>query len=238
MLCQPKISKNEITSNRYNGINALGYNNITRIEENENISFNKLAGIKVDNEANIVIMKNYVFKNIHQGILVYERSSAHMELNHIHENIKANVAFGGEGSCNNVLTNNTIFGGRCEGVFVIEGGYSLIHNNDIYENYDGIICCTATPQIENCTITRNKRNGIMVLKDGRPTIINCTIKGNLGAGLFIRDKSKGKYMDNTIRMNHIELIIERKTPELLKVDVTNKIEGDIRTPQTYKCTIM
>lgn len=69
-------------------------------------------------------------------------------------------------------------------------------------------------------------------------MFNNSIKGNAGVGLFIRDKSKGVYKDNTIRRNHIELIIERKNPELLEVDKTNKIEGDIRSPQTFKCTIM
>lgn len=96
LICQPKVHMNEISSNRYNGINCVGFNNLTRIEENK-ISFNKLAGAKVDQEASIIIMKNEIFKNIHQGILVCERASAHMELNSVSENIKSNIAFGGEG---------------------------------------------------------------------------------------------------------------------------------------------
>lgn len=159
LICQPKIQLNEISSNRSNGIYCYGFNNMTRIEENTAISFNKLAGIKIDQEATVFIFNNKSFKNIHQGILVCEKASAHIENNQISENIKANLAFGGEGSNNNSVIKNKIFGGRCEGIFVIEGGYSFIYRNTIEENYDGIICCTANPQIVHNTIKKNRRNG-------------------------------------------------------------------------------
>jgi F-box protein 11 len=143
LVCAAKITLNEITSNRGHGIYCVGYNNMTKIIENKSISYNKLAGIKIDLEASCLIIKNHVFKNIHQGILVAEKSNAHIEKNEISENIKANLAFGGEGSTNNSVMRNKIFGGRCEGIFIIEGGLSLVYKNDIFENYDGIICCTA-----------------------------------------------------------------------------------------------
>lgn len=189
-------------------------------------------------EAQISIMKNEIFKNINQGILLTEKSSAHIEINQIYENIKANIAFGGDLSCNTVITNNKIFKGRCEGIFCVEGGFGIIHGNDIIENHDGIICCTSVPLIERNNITQNKKSGIIVIKDGRPKVYYNTIKKNGEVGLFIRDKSIGVYQNNVIRNNRIELIVERKTPELAKVHKENKIQGEIRSGEVYSCSIM
>ena len=52
------------------------------------------------------------------------KSSAHIEDNEIYDNIKSNIAFGGEGSVNTTIVNNRIHGGRCEGIFVLNGGKS------------------------------------------------------------------------------------------------------------------
>jgi F-box protein 11 len=57
-----------------------------------------------------------------KGILIVESSSAIIERNNIHENIKANIAFGGNRSVNTFIIENRIFGGRCEGIFMIETG--------------------------------------------------------------------------------------------------------------------
>ncbi len=43
-----QIVKNEITNNRLNGVECIGENNITIINQNPLISFNKKAGIKAD----------------------------------------------------------------------------------------------------------------------------------------------------------------------------------------------
>ena len=42
-----------------------------------------------------MIIRNEIFKNIHQGILISEGAYAHIENNKISKNIKANIAFGG-----------------------------------------------------------------------------------------------------------------------------------------------
>lgn len=141
---------------------VVGENNSTRIVNNLDISFNKLAGVAVEFYGHASIVKNEIFKNINQGILVCEYCSAHVESNLIYENIKANVAFGGDGSQNNVLIGNEIFQGRCEGIFLIEGGFSYIFRNKIHHNHDGIVCCTALPDIQRNEIYSNRRNGIIV----------------------------------------------------------------------------
>jgi F-box protein 11 len=63
---------------------------------------------------------------------------------------------------NTNIINNMIFGGRCEGIFIIEGGSSMIYDNKIEGNYDGIVCATSVPSIKNNKIKNNKRCGVIV----------------------------------------------------------------------------
>jgi hypothetical protein len=48
MICEPTILRNEILSNKEFGILVSGINNITLIEENKLIAYNKMSGIKVE----------------------------------------------------------------------------------------------------------------------------------------------------------------------------------------------
>jgi F-box protein 11 len=139
LYCFPILYNNEILSNRMNGVHCIGLNNNTKLINNRVIAYNKMAGVRVDDEAHIVAAKNLILKNLEQGILIVEKSSAHIENNIIKENVKANIAFGGENSCNTAIIRNKIMGSRCEGIFMVESGKSFIHNNEIYDNYDGII---------------------------------------------------------------------------------------------------
>ncbi len=78
-----------------------------------------------------------------------------------------------------MIVDNKIYGGRCEGIFVIEGGEGTnitliqgwIFRNNIYENNDGIVIMISVPYIAKNQINLNKGNGIMVLKDSRPKLI-------------------------------------------------------------------
>ena len=78
--------------------------------------------MKADNNASISVFKNVISKNLAQGVLLVETSSGFIEKNKISENIKANIAFGGCKSVDTIILENDILGGRCEGIFVIEGG--------------------------------------------------------------------------------------------------------------------
>ena len=149
-------------------------------------------------------------------MLLVETSCAIIEQNNINENIKANIAFGGNNSVNTFIVENNIYSGRCEGIFVIEGGEGWIIRNNIYENNDGIVSITSIPEISRNKIYKNKSNGnnkkkinykfilinkkgIMILKDSRPTIKNNEIYENDGIGLYIRDKSHGFIKDNDVK---------------------------------------
>jgi len=60
---------------------------------------------------------------------------------------QSNIAYGGFNSVNTFIVENKIYGGRCEGIFCIEGGNSIILRNQIYENNDGIVVVTSIPSI-------------------------------------------------------------------------------------------
>lgn len=62
--CDAKIKSNEISGNKENGIKCSNNNNFTRIEQNEFIGYNKKAGVRADNGASIVIIKNNISKNL------------------------------------------------------------------------------------------------------------------------------------------------------------------------------
>lgn len=58
---------------------------------------------------------------------------------------------------------NNISGGRCEGIFIIEGANAWIIRNNINENNDGIVCIKSAPEILTNKIIKNKSNGVMLL---------------------------------------------------------------------------
>ena len=82
-----------------------------------------------------------------------------IENNNIHDNIKSNIAYGGEKSADTHIIKNKIHSGRCEGIFMIDGGKSYINRNKIYQNNIGIILITSSPFIMNNKICGNKFHG-------------------------------------------------------------------------------
>jgi len=127
--CDAQIRFNSILKNKGSGIICTGKNNFSRIEKNLTIEQNKDAGIKCTDYASATICNNTIQSNYGQGILLVESSYAHIEKNLIAKNYKANIAFGGEHSCDTVILNNEIAEGRCEGVFALEAGYAWIMKN-------------------------------------------------------------------------------------------------------------
>lgn len=86
-----------------NGIRIEGLNNFSRIIENYLIGFNGMSGIRVSNEAHPHILLNKIYKNLSDGILLVENSSAIIEKNELISNIKMNIGLGGEKSTNTVI---------------------------------------------------------------------------------------------------------------------------------------
>ncbi|KRX05550.1 Pectin lyase fold/virulence factor [Pseudocohnilembus persalinus] len=236
--CDAKIITNlSIAGNKENGVFCKGMNNFTVVQNNYFIGYNKKAGVKVDLNAHIYINKNRITKNMGQGILFVETSSGTVEQNEITENIKANIALGGANSQNTVIVENNISGGRCEGIFIIEGANAWIIRNNINENNDGIVCIKSAPEILTNKIIKNKSNGVMLLDNSQPLIRDNLITDNDGIGLFIRSKCRGQIEKNIIISNEIELAIEKKIAIQEKILKNNQITGDKRLPQQLVCNI-
>lgn len=62
--CDAIIKGNEISGNKENGVNCSGNMNLTRIEDNRFIGYNKMAGVKGDNYARISVTNNTISKNL------------------------------------------------------------------------------------------------------------------------------------------------------------------------------
>lgn len=121
--CDGKLLSNDIFDNE-KGIVCSGSNCFVRIEGNGKISNNKKAGIEVADGSHCIVLRNDIFENGMQGILLVKGSSAHIERNSIHNNTKANVAFGGCENSDTTIIENSIFRGKSEGIFNCEGGTS------------------------------------------------------------------------------------------------------------------
>lgn len=111
--CMATIKKNySIVGNGNCGIHIEGCNNFTRVLENHLIGFNARSGIRVSKEAHPHILLNKIYKNLSDGILLVEGSSAIIERNEILSNVRMNIGLGGERSSNTVIVENNISGSR------------------------------------------------------------------------------------------------------------------------------
>ena len=78
----------------------------------------------------------------------------------------------------------------------------------------------------------------MLLRGSQPTMRSNLIVGNECIGLFIREKSMGDLVNNSIEDNEIELVSEFYTEGVSEIENNNKITGDIRIPSESDCAIM
>ena len=82
MICKALIKKNvSITGNKMNGILIEGKKNRSQITENYLIGFNGQSGIKINKGAFPLILKNKIYKNLKEGILVTEHANSVIEKN-------------------------------------------------------------------------------------------------------------------------------------------------------------
>lgn len=101
--CGGEVKLNTIRENDQAGIRCTGTMNEAYINGNRGICFNGKCGILVEKGASPHIFKNMIEKNLGQGILLTEESSAFIEKNDISGNIKANIALGGRSSINTTI---------------------------------------------------------------------------------------------------------------------------------------
>jgi F-box protein 11 len=117
--------------------------------------------------------------NYGQGILLEETTAAYICGNHISRNIKANIALGGQDSEHTQIMFNHIEKSKQEGIFVVEGGQSLvIDSNIIMENQDGIVLLHSNGQLTNNKIIDNQRCGICLVSESTGCLRNNVIENN------------------------------------------------------------
>lgn len=238
----PIIKSNSICSNGNSGIYCKGEGNLSRIVLNKEIFYNQLSGIKVEHLARPFIKSNRICRNLFQGVVLVDNSSAYIERNYIAENIKANIAFGGRGSADTVIIKNTITKGRCEGIFMIEGGTAVIKDNKIVQNYEGVRLITSCPQLIKNKISDNLKAGLVLMKDSRPVVTLNSFLANQKVGIMVRDNSDGRFQDNRIFGSDVALIVEASVLKGQKIKEDNLIEdGECRVPYSVAkeyCTLI
>lgn len=205
--------------------------NYTKIVKNIEISNNRRAGVKAIEGAHISILQNKIKSNFCQGILLVEGTSAHVELNDIFLNFKANIAFGGEQSADTVILKNKIYSSRSEGIFVLEAGYAWIYNNEIYDNNDGVILYDSHWHLNDNTIRENLRWGIIISGASFPKLENNEVALNTTAGIMIRDNSMTWMKKNSVRGNYYQLstrnMSKKEFKEITKVNAIGKFPLDL-----------
>ena len=127
-------------------------------------------------------------------------ASAFIERNLIANSLKANIAYGGSLSKDTTVLNNDIYGSRCEGIFIIDGGFSWIWKNKIHDNSDGIIVADSSPSIYNNFISNNNRCGIILTSSSYPALIENELSNNYTCGLLVKENSYGDFKNNIVNI--------------------------------------
>ena len=83
----------------------------------------------------------------------------------------------------------------------MEGGYSWIKHNEIYDNSDGIIMYDSCINISNNHVHENQRSGIVCSGSSFPKIEVNQIFGNHQTGITVRDNSRVDARENRMFSN-------------------------------------
>lgn len=103
-------------------------------------------------------METSFTNNYNQGICIEEGSSAKIIDNTITKNMKANIAYGGEGSQHTKIERNEISGSAAEGIFIVEGRHETsIFENIIKDNLDGISMYKSRGKVVQNLVEGNQR---------------------------------------------------------------------------------
>jgi len=209
----PMIKGNTISNCKFNGIQISGENGNMKIGiYNNTVNNNRKWGIKIMNNACAdIIGRNFIHTNYNQGICIVEGSSWKIIENTISKNLKANIAYGGRGSGNTIIERNKISESMSEGIFLVKGeDQTLINENIIRENLDGITLCDSNGKIFNNLIESNQRWGIQCSGTTIADISKNQIKSNILIGIMVKDLSDPKIGFNVLKDNHYQFSFDKK----------------------------
>ena len=136
--------------------------------------------------------------------MIVEGSSAKVISNKIENNIKANIALGGEKTGDTRIMYNYIFSSKSgEGIFVVEGEKDLlIEENQIESNQDGVVLVNSNGKVKNNKIMRNTRSGVLSAGKTKAKVINNHIEES-NTGVLIKDPSELFMRRNEICKNNV-----------------------------------
>lgn len=193
------------------------------------------CGIKIAENARAEITnENYIQKNYNQGVLIVEGWSASISENKISQNLKANIAYGGLGSQYTRIERNEIFGSVAEGIFWVEGHKdTIIRENMVNENKDGIVMYNSEGSVKENTIQFNQRSGIYWGGQTNVEVISNKVNNNVSIGIMIKDPSVPKLMSNEVHDNFYQLSLEKSSRKRLDTYLsTNEIKGQNELPKS------
>lgn len=236
--CDGKLMSCDVFENGV-GVLCTGSNCCPVLESNSKIAANKGPGVRVEAGAHPALIRNEVFDNLSQGVLLVSGASAHIERNNIYGNTKANIAFGGADNSDTTIIENYIFRGKSEGIFQIEGGRAWIKRNNIFENVDGIVLVDSFPEVTMNSIYDNKRSGLTIAGLSQPKVTENEIFRNTAVGVVVRDTASGLIVRNYLYGNLIQVAILTKTRVNLKeIKESNSVKGEIQTTLPTLCSLL
>ena len=132
---------------------------------------------------------------------------------------------------------NCLYESASEGLFMFKGGNSLIYDNKIERNYDGVILNQSFPDFKYNKVLNNSENGVMLLRNSEPHIHFNEISANKGMGLYIRDISEPEIKGNRIEANQIDFTSENKSVGVAQLQNTNTLGSNLFSPHASRCRI-
>lgn len=148
-----------------------------------------------------------------------------------------NIGLGGNKSNNTTIMENRIKGSKGEGIFMAECCGASVLRNDVLDNNDGIVAHSSNAIINRNFISKNKGNGILLLKNAKVELCQNFISQNEAVGLYFRDKSYGTIESNIIDGNEIDVNLEKQDKRSGEIATMNTVDGEIRVPKSIGCLL-
>ena len=225
--CMARLEGNQIYENE-NGVLCSGRDCQPTIEGNLQISHNRMVGVRIDGMAFPTLIKNEIFENVRQGILIVHNSNAKIEKNHIYRNLRANIALG---AGQITIIENRIELGRCEGIFILDASHPIISKNDINQNNDGILSVDSTPELMENEVHDNRRAGIILAGTSEATLTKNLIRSNTLVGLLVRDTARVEATGNEFSGGESPIsCLSKERIDTRRVTRENVIVGEAQLP--------
>ena len=171
--------------------------------------------------------------------MLVDGSCGKINRNNIYGNLKSNIAHGRAENFDISIKENNIFKGRCEGIFILDGGTSKISKNVIYENTDGVVLVNSTPVVSKNNIYANRRAGVIAAGSSEPCIIENEVHKNGAVGINFRNKSSGEILRNSAHSNPIQVSITTEAHMNTKeIESENDIRGEVQMPLVNICSLL